>query len=87
MKTKELFMGEKQATLKLWKEGTSIRATAQTVGIANMTISNVPKTEEPAGVLSSRYRTGQSRTATAIDDRNNYKSTETADLQKKINPE
>ena len=50
MKTRELSMGEKQTILKLRKEGKSIRAIGQTLGIASTTIWNVLKKKETTGV-------------------------------------
>ena len=54
MKTRELSMGEKQAILKLRKEGKSIRAIGQTLGIACTTNWNILKKKETTGVLSNR---------------------------------
>ncbi|MCJ8740406.1 hypothetical protein PDJAM_G00058690 [Pangasius djambal] len=70
MKTRELSMEEKQDIVKLKKEGKSIRAIAQTLGIANTTIWNVLKKQATTGVLTTRHRTGRPRKTTAVDDRN-----------------
>lgn len=69
MKMRKLSIGEKQAILKLRKEGKSIRAIGQTLGIANTTIWNVQK-KKTTGVLSNRYRTGRPRKTTTVDVRN-----------------
>lgn len=69
MKMRKLSIGEKQAILKLRKEGKSIRAIGQTLGIANTTIWNVQK-KKTTGVLSNRYRTGWPRKTTTVDVRN-----------------
>lgn len=66
---RKLSIGEKQAILKLRKEGKSTRAIGQTLGIANTTIWNVQK-KKTTGVLSNRYRTGRPRKTTAVDVRN-----------------
>ena len=59
MKTKELSLGEKQAILKLRKEGKLIRAIAQALGIACTTTWNaLKKKKKNAGVLSNRNQTG-----------------------------
>lgn len=63
-------MAEKQTILKLNEEGKSIRAIAQTLGIATTTIWNVLKKKKTTGVLSNKHRTGRPRVTTAIDDRN-----------------
>lgn len=63
-------MREKQTILKLREEGKSIRAIAQTLGIASTTIWNIMKKKETTGVLSNRHRTGRPRVTTAVDDRN-----------------
>lgn len=70
MKTRELSMGEKQAIVKLRKEGKSTRAIGQTLGIASTTIWNVLKKKETTGVLSNRRPTGRPRKTTVVDDRN-----------------
>ena len=62
--------GEKQAILKLRKEGKSIRAIAQALGIACTTTWNVLKKKETPGILSNRPRTDRPRKTTAVDDRN-----------------
>ena len=59
MKTKELSLGEKQAVLKLRKEGKSTRAIVQALGIACTTTWNVMKKKETTGVLSNRHKTGE----------------------------
>eukprot|EP00064_Thunnus_orientalis_P000139 superscaffoldBa00000006_g139 len=69
MKTR-VSMGEKQAILKLRKEGKSIRAIGQTLGIASTTIWIVLKKKETTGVLNNRHRTGRPRKTTVVDDRN-----------------
>ncbi len=68
MKTRELSMGEKQAIVKLRKEGKSIRAIAHTLAIS--TIWNVLEKKEATGVLSNINQTGRPRKTTAVDDRN-----------------
>ncbi len=70
MKTRELTMGEKQATLKLREDGKSIRAIAQTLIIARTTSLNVLKKTETSGVLNNRRRSGRPRKTSAVDDRN-----------------
>lgn len=70
MKTRELSMGEKQAIVKLRKEGKSTRAIGQTLGIASTTIWKVLKKKETTGVLSNRRPTGRPRKTTVVDDRN-----------------
>lgn len=51
MKTRELSVGEKQAIVKLRKDGKSMRAIAQTLA----TIWNVLKKKETTGVLRNRH--------------------------------
>jgi hypothetical protein len=77
MKTRELSMGEKQAIVKLRKEGKSTRAIGQTLGIASTTIWNVLKKKETIGVLSNRRRTGRPRKTTVVDDRNIVRAVKT----------
>lgn len=67
---RKLSIGEKQAILKLRKEGKSTRAIGQTLGIANTTIWNVQKKKKTTGGLSNRYRTGRPRKTTTVDVRN-----------------
>lgn len=71
MKTREMCVGEKQAILKLRKEGTSVKAVAQALGKDNTTIWNVleKNKKETTGVLKTRHQTGQPRETTAAEDR------------------
>lgn len=69
MKTRELTMEEKLDILKLRKEGKSIRAVSQALGIANTTVWNVLKKQETTGVLTTRHRTGRPRKTSAVDDK------------------
>lgn len=77
MKTRKLSMGEKQTILKLREEGKSIRAIAQTLGIANSRIWNALKKKETSDVLINRCRTSQPRTTTSTDDRNTVRTVRT----------
>lgn len=69
MKTRELCIGEKQAILRLRKEGKLIRAIGQTLGIANKTVFNILKKKETIGVLSNRHRIGWPRKTTEVDEK------------------
>lgn len=69
MKTRELTMEEKLDILKLRKEGKSIRAISQALGIANTTVWNILKKQETTGVLTTRHRTGRPRKTSADDDK------------------
>lgn len=62
-------MKEKQDIVKLKKEGKSIRAISQELGIANTTVWNVLKKHETTGLLTTRHRTGRPRKTSAVDDR------------------
>lgn len=62
-------MGEKQAILKLRKEGKSITAIGQTMGRASTTVWNVLKNKDTTGVLN-RHEAGRPRETSADDDRN-----------------
>lgn len=61
-------MGERQAVLKLRKEGKGIGGISQTMSIANTTIYNVPKKKETMNVRRTRHYAGRPRKAVAIDD-------------------
>ena len=75
-KTRELSLGEKQAILKLRKEGKSIRAIVQALGILHTTWKEPEK--EINWWLTEKQTTGQPRKITAVDDRNIVKDVKKA---------
>lgn len=67
MKTRELFLEEKQAIFELRNERKSIRDIEQTLFIVKTRIWNVLKSKETNGVLSNIHRTDQPRKTTAVE--------------------
>ncbi len=67
MRSKELSLSVKQASIRLKKQNKPIREIAKTLGMAKTTVWNILK-KERTGELSNTKRPGRPRKTTVVDD-------------------